>query len=370
MMIPSEKRRIFNNLLRIALLILLPTAFLLGCGEEVVKEEPVRPVKVFKAGDIIGGGLTGRSFPGRAEANEEVNLGFEAGGILIERPVDKGDEVKKGQLLARLDPRDFKNELSAAKAERERAGAYRDRIAVALKANAVARQDLTDAEARLKGAIAREEIKRKALDDSHIYAPYDGVIALTYFDEFKRVQAKEKVLRLLDISKIKFTVDLPESLISYVPHVTKVGIEYDAFPGQKIPAKIKEVGTEASETTRTYPVTLIMDQPKDIKILPGMAGKVSGEADSPDISGREGIEIPVAAVFTPDTEKQDCVWVISESTQTVHLRKVKTGKLTIDGIMVIEGLKLGEWVVTAGVHLLQEGQKVQIFNEKMKEVSQ
>jgi len=96
MMIPNEKRRIFNNVLRIALLILLPTAFLLGCKEEVVQKEPVRPVKVFKAGDTMGG-LTGRSFPGRAAANEEVNLGFEVGGILIKRPVDKGDEVKKGK---------------------------------------------------------------------------------------------------------------------------------------------------------------------------------------------------------------------------------------------------------------------------------
>ena len=369
MMIPKEKRRIFNNVLRIVLFMLLPTAFILGCGEEVVTEEPVRPVKVFKAGDMIGG-LAGRSFPGRAQANEEVNLGFEVGGILIKRPVDKGDEVKKGQLLARLDPRDFKNELAAAKAERDRARAYRDRIAEALKARAVARQDLDDAEARLKEAIAREKIKLKALDDSHIYAPYDGVIAFTYFDEFKRVQAKEKVLRLLDISKIKFTVDIPESLISYIPHVTKVWVEYDAFPGRKISAKIKEVGTEASETTRTYPVTLIMDQPKDIKILPGMSGKVSGEADLPDMDGREGIEVPIAAVFTPDTEMQNYVWVVDEASKTVHRKKVKTGELTLDGIMVIEGLKQGEWVVTAGVHLLKEGQKVRPMNEKLTEVSQ
>jgi RND family efflux transporter MFP subunit len=351
------------------LLMLLTAVFLIGCGEEVVEKEIIRPVKVFKAGDSLGG-LTGRSFPGRAEANEEVDLGFEVAGVLIERPVDKGDEVKKGQLLARLDPRDFKNELAAARAERERARAYRDRIAEALKARAVARQDLDDADARLKEAIAREEIKRKALDDSHIYAPYDGVIAFTYFDEFKRVQAKEKVLRLLDISKIKFTVDLPESLISYVPHVTKVWVEYDVFPGRKVPASIKEVGTEASETTRTYPVTLIMDQPADIKILPGMAGKVSGEGDVPDIDGEKGIEIPLAAVFTPETEKQDYAWVLNESTQTVHRKKVKTGVLTIDGIIITEGLELGELVVTAGVHLLQEGQKVRPMNEKLKGVSQ
>jgi RND family efflux transporter MFP subunit len=369
MMISIIQKRLIGNGVNVALSMLLTVGFLTGCSEEVVEKEIIRPVKVFKAGDSLGG-LTGRSFPGRAEANEEVDLGFEVAGVLIERPVDKGDEVKKGQLLARLDPRDFKNELAAARAERERARAYRDRIAEALKARAVARQDLDDAEARLKEAIAREEIKRKALDDSHIYAPYDGVIAFTFFDEFKRVQAKEKVLRLLDISKIKFTVDLPESLISYVTHVTKVWVEYDVFPDRKVPANIKEVGTEASETTRTYPVTLIMDQPKDIKILPGMAGKVSGEADVPDMDGEKGIEIPLAAVFTPETEKQDYVWLINESTQTVHRKKVKTGALTIDGIIVTEGLKLGELVVTAGVHLLQEGQKVRPMNEKLKGVSQ
>ena len=368
-MISTIYKHFIETRMCLTLLLLVIGTSLTSCSEEVVKKETVRPVKVFKAGDTLGG-FSGRSFPGRAEANEEVDLGFEVAGVLIERPVDKGDEVKKGQLLARLDPRDFKNELAAARAERERARAYRDRIAEALKARAVARQDLDDAEARLKEAIAREEIKRKALDDSHIYAPYDGVIAFTFFDEFKRVQAKEKVLRLLDISKIKFTVDLPESLISYVPSVTKVWVEYDVFPDRKVPATIKEVGTEASETTRTYPVTLIMDQPVDIKILPGMAGKVSGKTDEPPIAKMKGIEIPLAAVFTPETEKQDYVWVIKESTQTVHRKKVKTGALTLDGIVVTEGLKLGELVVTAGVHLLKEGQKVQIFNETMTEVSQ
>lgn len=369
MMILTKLNHVIGSGMHLALLILLIGTSLTGCREEMVEKETIRPVKVFKAGNPLSS-LSGRSFPGRARANEEVDLGFEVGGVLIERPVDKGDQVKKGQLLARLDPRDFENELAAASAERKRAKAYRDRIAEALKARAVARQDLTDAEARLQEAIAREEIKRKALEDSHIYAPYDGVIAFTYFDEFKRVRAKEKVLRLLDISKIKFTVDLPESLISYVPYVTKVWIVYDVFPDRKIPASIKEVGTEASETTRTYPVTLIMDQPEDIKILPGMAGKCSGETEEPPIASRQGIEIPLAAIFTPETEMQDYVWVVNESTKTVHRRKVKTGALTIGGIIINEGLKLDELVVTAGVHYLKEGQKVQIFNEKQMEVSQ
>jgi RND family efflux transporter MFP subunit len=368
-MISTIYKHFIGTGVSVVFLMMLMAASFTGCREEVVEKEVIRPVKVFKAGNTLSS-LSGRSFPGRAAANEEVDLGFEVAGVLIERPVDKGDEVKKGQLLARLDPRDFKNELAAARAERERAKAYRDRIAEALKARAVAKQDLDDAEARLKEAIAREEIKRKALEDSNIYAPYDGVIAFTYFDEFKRVQAKEKVLRLLDISKIKFTVDLPEGLISYVPYVKEVGVEYDVFPDRKIPASIKEVGTEASQTTRTYPVTLIMEQPEDIKILPGMAGKASGRSDQPPIASMQGIEIPLAAIFTPETEKQDYVWVVNQSTQTVNRRKVKTGALTIEGIIITEGLDLNELVVTAGVHYLKEGQKVQIYNEKQREVTQ
>jgi multidrug efflux pump subunit AcrA (membrane-fusion protein) len=180
-MISTKFKHVIESGMFLAFLMLLMATSFTGCREEVVEKEVIRPVKVFKAGNPLST-LTGRSFPGRAAANEEVDLGFEVGGLLLERPVSKGDEVKKGQLLARLDPRDFKNELAAARAERERAEAYRDRIAEALKARAVARQDLDDAEARLKEAIAREEIKRKALEDSNIYAPYDGVIAFTFFD--------------------------------------------------------------------------------------------------------------------------------------------------------------------------------------------
>ena len=119
-MILNKFKHVIGSGMCLALLVLLTVVFFTGCGEEVVEKEVIRPVKVFKAGNPLSG-LSGRAFPGRAQANEEVDLGFEVGGVLIERPVDKGDEVKKGQLLARLDPRDFKNELAAARAERERA---------------------------------------------------------------------------------------------------------------------------------------------------------------------------------------------------------------------------------------------------------
>ena len=139
-------------------------------------------------------------------------------------------------------------------------------------------------------------------------------------------------------------------------------VRFDTFPDREIPAKIKEIGKEASQTTRTYPVTLIMDQPKDMKILPGMAGKtVRAEGGLPDDANNAGIEVPVSATFSPDETDKAYLWVIDEQTKTVSRREVKTGKLTDRGIMITNGLISGEWIATAGVHYLREGQQVRIL---------
>ncbi len=365
-MISHSGRRWLLSGRRFVALGLLPTWLLVGCGwEEETAKITVRPVKAIKVGELTR--FTGRSFPGRAEATEEVNLAFEVDGIMIRRVVNKGDEVKRGQLLARLDPRDFQNALDAAKAERDRAQAFRDRIAQAVRTGAASQQDLTDAKARLDVAQAQVNIKAKALDDARIFAPYDGIVAATYVENFQRVRAKQKILRLLDISKIEMTLDIPESLISNARYVKKVFVLFDAFPDRKIPAKIKEIGTEASETTRTYPVTIIMDQPGDIKILPGMAGKAWGEGRLPSDIDEAGIEVPVSATFSPDESGKTYVWVIDEQTKMVQKREVMTGKVTDRGIIIRGGLQPGEWVATAGVHYLREGQQVRILDEASQE---
>ena len=208
---------------------------------------------------------------------------------------------------------------------------------------------------------------QKQLDDSEIRAPFDGVIGATYVENYQRVKPKQIVLRLLDISKIKFTVNIPETIISKVKHVTELWIVYDSFPDNKVPARIKEIGTEASLTTRTYPVTVIMDQPVDIQILPGMAGFVNGEGKLPGESGKEGVIVPIGSVFTPDTKKESCVWIVDSTTMTVHLRPVKSGTVLASGIVVQEGVSMGDWVVTAGLHTLTEGQQVTIFGESAQE---
>ncbi len=330
-----------------------------GCKEEVPRVETIRPVRAVRIGAAEE--LTGRSFPGKARAFNEVNLGFEVPGTLAERPVNKGDKVGKGRLLARLDPRDFQNALNAALAELERAKAHRDRIAQAAATGAVAKQELTNAEARLKVARAEVEIRKKALEDSNIKAPFAGVISATYAENFQRVQAKEAVLRLLDETRLKFDVNIPENLIAKIKNVEGVFVKFDAFPDIEIPAEIGEVGTEASETTRTYPVTLYLDPPGGIDINSGMAGKAYGKGRRDEAGTPEGFEIPVTSIFEKDGKS--FVWIIDEKNSTVHLKEVKTLELTNLGIRVEGDLRSGDRIATAGVHYLEEGQKVRLSKE-------
>jgi multidrug efflux pump subunit AcrA (membrane-fusion protein) len=105
-----------------------------------------------------------------------------------------------------------------------------------------------------------------------------------------------------------------------------------------------------------------MDQPEDIKILPGMAGKTKG-ADIEDVEelNLAGLEVPLSALFTSGESRDTYVWIINDQSNTVSKRKVITDRLTDHGQIVTEGLEPGELIATAGVHYLKEGQKIRIL---------
>jgi multidrug efflux pump subunit AcrA (membrane-fusion protein) len=110
-----------------------------------------------------------------------------------------------------------------------------------------------------------------------------------------------------------------------------------------------------------------MDQPVDIQILPGMAGNLSGKADLSGDDVRRGLTVPIGAVFTPNTKKESYAWIVDQETMTVSLRPIKTGTVITTGIIVYEGINMGDWIVTAGLHTLTEGQQVTIFGESAQE---
>lgn len=330
-----------------------------GCRAEHDKPlEIIRPVLAVQAANTQA--FVERSFTGRAKATREANIAFEVPGRLVERPVLVGQTVEQGQLLARLDSRDFQNALDQAQAALQRALAFRDRIAQVAQTGAVSQQDLTDAEAGLAIARAEVQIRQKALDDTRLHAPFSGTVSAILVENYENVRAKQIIMRLLDTSKIEMIVDIPETLISLIPYVKDIKVVFDAFPDREIRATIKEISNEASLLTRTYAVNIIMDQPTDVRILPGMAGRASGKPEIPGNLDEIGHEVSISAVFSTDAERS-YVWVIEDG--IARAREVELGQPSARGI-IIRGVKTGEWVAIAGVHTLQEGQRVRVLESR------
>jgi len=362
------------------LLILVLVSLVSSCTEpEVEEKEIIRPVRAMQVSDVSQ--LGSRTFPGRARPTQEVDLAFRVSGPLITLSAKVGDQVKTGDVVARIDPRDFqvnaeavKGQLQEAQAAYRRAANDYQRELNILKQEPGAtskaavdrkREESDRAAANIKSLQASLTSALDQLEYSFLKAPFDGTVVSTYVENFEDVNAKQAILRILDDSRIEMIINIPENLISYAPYVKKVFVSFDAFPEEELEATLKEVGTEASTTTRTYPVTLIMDQPSEFKILPGMAGKtLRAEMTSPDILkevGQEGIEIPISATFTSSESDQTFVWVIDENEKIVNKRKITTGALTDRGIRVTAGLSPGEWIAIAGVSYLNESQKVTIL---------
>ncbi|MDJ0865982.1 MAG: efflux RND transporter periplasmic adaptor subunit [Myxococcota bacterium] len=329
-----------------------------ACSEPPPPPEPIRPVVAMQVAHE--GAFDERWFPGRAKATREANIAFEVPGRLVERPVQIGDRVETGQLLAKLDPRDFLNSLNQARAARNRASAFRDRVVQAARTGAVSRQEVTDAQAELEAAEAEVEIRAKALQDSELFAPFDGKVSAALVENFENVLAKQVIMRVLDTSKIEMVIDIPEAQISNAPYVTGMRVRFTPFPDREFRGEVIEISNEATEATRTYPVNILIEQPEDLEILPGMAGEATAILDLPDDpDDPKGLEIRLSALVPADDGTSSYVWVIDRETQTVSRRPVELGDTTSRGIFV-RGLERGEWVAVAGTRTLREGQRVRL----------
>jgi RND family efflux transporter MFP subunit len=326
-------------------------------------------MKLESAGALIEG-----EFPGRAEAAREANLSFRVTGRLVELPAKVGDKVKATQTIAQLDRRDFEvaitaieGQLAKAAADVEVAQSDLDRGLAIQKENpgaisqAVIEQRLgavKQTKATIVSIQANLEDAKNALKDTALQAPFDAVVVERYVENFEEIQAKRPILRLVDASKVEMTFQLPEQHINRLPQVESFVCKFDALPNVEIPARVSEVGTEALASTRTYPVTLIMEQPEGAPIMPGMSGKVKVRLKSGAIETAKGMVVPVGAVFA-DASDQKFVWVVDAQSNRVTKQPVTIGPVVRQGLLV-EGLTPGTWIVTAGVHFLQDNQEVRL----------
>jgi RND family efflux transporter MFP subunit len=311
-------------------------------------------LRTIEVGNISN--IRNAQLPGRARSAQEVDLAFDVSGTLIERPVSIGSQVKEGDLIARLDPRDFQANLRAAEADARIAKRNFDRGAELVATNFISEAEFDRLEARVDISQASLELAQKALTDSEIYAPFSGVIATLSVENFQSVRAKAPIARLLGVDMIEMVVNVSENQMANLPFIDNIEVEFDALPGVRLPATITEISSEASQTTRTFPITLSMKQPADRKVLAGMAG-TAHVTGTPDDEGALGYVIPAGALFGEPVGNISKVWVVQQD-NTVSSRQVSVGRVTAGGVQILEGLQGGDLIATAGIHTLSEGQEV------------
>jgi RND family efflux transporter MFP subunit len=324
-------------------------------------------VKILEVG-AGGAGIT-REFPGKLSAAQTADVAFEVSGKIVELPVQEGQRVEAGAVLARLDPRDFEADRDAVVASEKAALAELERVRVLFEADVAPKQQLEIAERNYDVMKAKAATGRKGLEDAVLRAPFAGEVARKLVDDFANVNAKDPILVLQDNSHLEIVIDIPEA--DYAAARPGLSAEertargrprviVSSIPDREFPARLKEAATTADPTTRTYAVTLAFDNPPDVNLLPGMTAKVRVGGAGAAVS--EAIWIPAHAARTDDSGEA-FVWVVDAASMKVRRTLVTLGELSGSLVQVSGGLERGELIATSGVHHLREGMQVRRFEK-------
>lgn len=335
--------------------------FTAGCREKKEKavvgvEKPVKVLTVEQSRDQLS-----MSLPGRVRAARRSELSFKVSGPLSKLPIDEGQVVKQGDLVAQILPRDFQTAVDEARARELEAEQQYRRYKELYAKKQVSKADFDRYRAARDVARARLEDAQNALNDTTLVAPFDGVIAKRYVENFEKVQAKEPIAFLHLIEQLEILIDVPELMMARLrsSESVDVSVTFESIPGKDFPLAVKEYSTEADPATQTYQVVLVMRQPGEANILPGMTAKVTASATVTDQADNgASILIPAIAVLN-DAEGKNYVWLLDQDTMTPKKTEVAVSRLEgSNKIMVTDGLQGGEQLIIAGVTQLREGLKV------------
>lgn len=302
-----------------------------------------------------------RNFPGTVRASSRVDLAFNVSGQIIEAHLSEGTKVKKGDILARLDQRDFQHSYDAAKANALRLKKEFDRVKRLKKKQVVSQAEYDSAKSAHDMAQAELEIRKKALEDTILRAPFDGVIAKRYVQNYAHIKAKANIVSFKDISTIEVVVQVPERFVAQTSQdkVQSILVSFDADKSARYPGTLKEYSLQSDPITRTYEAVVAVQPPKSLNIFPGMTATVTVKvsADEQYAATAMPMFVPIEAVFADGKGKSWC-WVIPEDGGNPIKREVQLGVIHENGILVTSGLQPGELVAVAGLHSLRQEMKV------------
>ena len=339
---------------------------------EVSEDTVVRPVRSM----VVTGKATLPELrcPGKVRAGESRDLMFEVPGRLVEFKLDRGQSVKKGDVLGKLDMRDYEADVAKAEAEFESKKLSYERYSKALGKGGVSKDDVTKAEAEYKTAKAQLAVAKKALESCTLVAPYDGVVADKYPEELDMVSTGQKILTLLSVDKVKFDITIPETAVISRRFVEVLGdrrryVVFDSLPGKKFDVVYEEATTQADAKTQTFTVTFSMPAQDDYSFLPGMSVTlvIEGGAKMYDKDGTvEPLAVPAVA-GGQDEAGAHFVWKLvkaeKEGEFKVTKQVIEVGRLRGTNYSVNKGLAEGDRIAVAGVSILTEGRVVTLWKE-------
>ena len=377
--------------------------FFISCEEKSIETiKKIRPIKFSKVEQSTG--LETHTFSGVAKAQNETNLSFKVSGTLSAVKVDLGDRVKKGQLIATIDPSDYNIQTNQARSQKEgsianvqsaeanakaaetqliSSQATYDRVAKLYENNSVSLSDYQNAKAGLDAAkaqydAANSQVKAATTQvnsaDQQVQAtgnqvsytrlssPMNGVITAVQVESNEVVNSGKVIATVSSLGRPEIEVGVPEIFINKIKKGQKVNITFPTSPGQIFEGTVDQVAY-ASGSSPTYPVIVDLNKSAE-QIRPGMAANAEFIFSNNSIAAKSKMTVPVEAVGKDS--KGNFVFVLNKKSDGVHVAEKKVitiGKLMTEGFELISGLERGEIVATAGLRSLMNGSEVKLLND-------
>jgi RND family efflux transporter MFP subunit len=346
----------------------LPLA-LVACGAEA-QPDPRTEAPLVRTALVRGASSASRSFTGTVAARVQSDLGFRVSGKVLERLVDTGQVVKRGQPLMRIDPVDLKlavhaqqQAAAAARAQAKQTAGdearYRNLLgtgAISASAYDQAKAAADAARAQLRAAEAQAEVAGNASGYAELVADGDGVVMETLAEPGQVVSAGQAVVRLAHAGPREAVIQLPETLR---PAVGSTG-QATLFGNGRIavPTTLRQLSNAADPLTRTFEARYVLegalaDAPLGATVTIQIANGLP--------STQDGLQVPIGSLF--DAGKGPGVWVIHGKPAKVTWRPVAVQHLDDDGARIAGQLKQGDRIVALGAHLLREGKQVRVAGE-------
>jgi len=339
-----------------------------GCSEPAVQDPRLQPprVEVFKAKTA---GSNGRTFTGIVEARVQSDLGFRVGGKILERSVNMGQRVQKGQILMRLDSLDLKLAFAAqqanvevARARYTQAKADEARFAGLVKSGAVSRQENEDArtaldvsKAQLEAAEAQARVSNNSSEYAVLLADADGVIVRTLSEPGQVVAAGQTVIQLAHEGPREALINLPEGVRPDLGTTASARLYGQDHVYQ---AKLRQLSDAADPASRTFEARYVLEG--EAASTP-LGSTVTITFITRQTSGSQSVLVPAGAVY--DRGGGPGVWIVDDKLE-VKFRSVTIASIGREEVVVSCGIDAGEKVVALGAHLLHEGQVVSLPNEE------